>query len=173
MLATAAFLFLAAACDSTDPDVPDTLPDLVFRFSVTGAESHDINFTNVGNVAGTKFANGAYVAVADLLSISSQDFNVWLFGINANTGGVDPGLYPLNQGAADFMGFTNVTGATGYVSTSGSLRIISSELYAEVPGSLSEDYFCDGEFEATLVDSETPPNVINITGSFEGLNIKK
>ncbi len=172
--AALALLLLGSACaKKTTPDVPDTLPDLKFQFSVTGAESHDIDFTLVENVATDVYANGAYVAAADLMTINSQKYTEWILAIGANTGGVDPGLYPLNQSGPDVLAFTNVTAGTGYVSVSGSLKIIRSEKYADLPAGLAEDYFLDGEFEATLQDSETPPNVINITGTFEGLNIKK
>lgn len=127
--------------------------------------------------------NGSVVSAAGLFRMScmknpttSVD-ETWNVSLGAKMQELKPGTYQMNtdNNNADIGGYYNyVVSKTGYTSTSGSI-IISKVVAGQTVGNsvgAGNDYYIDGSFEMTLVDTETPPNSVTITGTFSGINIK-
>lgn len=164
---------VATSCKKDDENNDDNnnnskLPDAVLTLNVSGAESHNISFTLPENVASDYAINGAHVSASQLLTINSMDLPVtWSYGIVAQVSSLQKGTYSINAGMSSFKSPT--TGA-GFSSVTGTLELTKVDLYQNVAS--VDDYFIDGEFTGTYQDTNTPPNIITISGSFSGINIK-
>jgi hypothetical protein len=157
--------------DTPDPDQQDTK----FTAQITGAETATIEFTLTDGVMDDYGISGSYSSIQDgLLQISTMElptgFQLGFFGKKA--GGFSTGTYPIAEvGGVLLGGYTsNNADATvpGYTATSSEIIITRAELVQDV---INETYWADGNFQMTLQDQATPPNVINISGSFEHVAI--
>ncbi|HPE58211.1 MAG TPA: hypothetical protein P5514_02035 [Bacteroidales bacterium] len=172
MILIALGMVLVISCKKDDNNNDDdnsgsTLPDAVFSMEVTGAETHTINFTLPKNVASDYGINGAHLSSQQMLTINSTDLpSTWMYGIVAQVASIKTGTYDINAGMSSFT----TSAGSGYLSVSGTIKITKADLYQAV-GSV-DDWFIDGEFSGTYQDTNTPPNTINITGTFKGVNIK-
>lgn len=157
------------------------IPDAIFKATVSGAQSQNIDVKLVGNTFTDHAVNGSLVSSIGLFSIScmknpttSVD-ETWNVGLFAEMKELKAGTYQMNTNDSYKSGYYNYAlSKTGYTSTSGSI-IISKVVAGQTVGNsvgAGNDYYIDGSFEMTLVDSENPPGTVNITGTFSGVNIK-
>lgn len=155
--------------DTNDDNNNNTsLPDAVFNMTVSGAESQTINFTLPGNVASDFAVNGSQLASAQLLTIQATSLPItWQFGLIADVNSMATGTYAIKVGMSSYIPPSQTT---GYTATGGTLTITKATLYQSV--SSIEDWFIDGTFSGTYQDTNTPPGVVTIAGSFSGVNIK-
>lgn len=167
-------MLLFSACREEEQPEPTALPDLVFQAEITGAVNRSIDFTLPGNMADTRVVNGAYSNPSRLLTINGMENQVWNLSMIISNDGVETGTWAFNQGQADLMAFGDLEAGGSFVSTSGSLTITKADMFQDVGSSLGggDDYFIDGTFSGTLVDNSTPPQTVQVSGSFSGVNIK-
>ena len=170
LIATILIGSLFSSCNTEKDD--DKLPDAVFNATVTGAISQNISFTLPENVAGTEAVNGSYSGAADLFSMNAMNLGgAWQLGVSFSSGSFGVGTYDV----AASSGFTNPSLAqTSFSATSGTISISKSELYQGVGSGLggADDYFIDGTFTILMESADTPPQQIQVSGSFTGINIK-
>ncbi|MCF8276487.1 MAG: hypothetical protein K9J17_07115 [Flavobacteriales bacterium] len=171
LLATFLIGSLCSSCN-TDKDDDDKLPDAIFNATVTGAISQNISFTLAENmVNGTQAVNGSYTGASDMFAMSAQDIGTWQFGISYSATSFGVGTYDV----LGTSGFSNPSLAqAGFLATSGTISISKAELYQGVGSGLggADDYFIDGSFTILMESTDTPPQQIQVSGSFTGINIK-
>lgn len=166
-LLTGAFF---SSCNTTKDD--DPLPDAVFNATVTGAINQVISFTLAENVAGTEAINGTHSGTTDMFAMNAMNLTgAWQLGLFYDSDSFQTGTYDLTSTS----GFNNPSQSqAGFSATSGSITISKADLFQGVGAGLggADDYFIDGSFTATMHSSETPPQEIQVSGTFTGINIK-
>ncbi len=171
LVATILIGSLFSSCNQNDND-DDPLPDAVFNATVTGAVNQVISFTLPENVAGTEAVNGSFTSANDMFAMSAMNLaGAWQLGLFYGNNTWQIGTYDLTGTS----GFTNPSQSqSGFLATSGSITISKSELFQGVGSGVgaADDYFIDGSFTATMESSDTPPQQIQISGTFTGINIK-
>ena len=162
---------MATSCNKT-PD-EDTLPDAIFNATVSGAVNQVISFTLTENVvSGTEAVNGSHSTTTDMFSMGAMELTgAWQFGIFYNSDVFQTGTYDI----LELSGFSNPSQAqAGFSATSGSITITKADLFQGVGSGVgaADDYFVDGSFTMEMESSDVPPLVIQVSGTFTGINIK-
>lgn len=159
------------SCNTTKDDDDDTLPDAVFNATVTGAVNQVISFTLPENVAGSEAVNGSFSSAIDLFSMNAMNLSgAWQLGLSYNNSSFGVGTYDL----AGTSGFTNPSQAqTSFLATSGSITISKADLFQGVGSGVggADTYFVDGSFTAMMESSDTPPQQVQVSGTFSGITI--
>ena len=172
VLASAFMLGAVFTSCNTNKDDDDKLPDAVFNAVVTGAVSQNISFTLPENVAGTEAVNGSYSGATDMFSMLAMNLGgAWQLSLAYNSSAFQTGTYDISTNC----GFTNPSlSQAGFLATGGTITISKADLFQGVGASLgaADDYFVDGSFTTTMASSETPPQQIQVSGTFTGINIK-
>lgn len=166
------FLLALSGCKGAAGE-PDPIPDLVFKVTITGAESRTIDETLEGNVATEFAANGSLSSSIGLFLISAIDFQNYGITLRFTASGVEQGTYQFNQGQQDMASFADYVSGTSYSSTSGSITLSKVDLYQSVGGNIgaADSYFVDGNFTIDLEDQGNPGETITMKGEFTGLSI--
>jgi len=171
IIATLLIGSLFSSCN-TDKDDDDKLPDAVFNATVAGAINQVISFTLPENVTGSEAVNGSYTSAIDLFAMSAMNLGgAWQFGVFFDSDTYGVGTYDVTTSS----GFTNPSlSQAGFLATSGTISISKSELYQGTGSGIggADDYFIDGSFTITMASSDTPPQQIQVSGTFTGINIK-
>lgn len=159
----------------------NALPDAVFKATVTGAQSQNIDVKLIGNTFTDHAVNGSVTSAAGLFTMSCMKNpttsidETWNVSLLAEMPELKAGTYQMNTNDSYKGGYYNyAVSKMGYLSTSGSItitKIVDGQTVGNSVGA-GNDYFIDGSFEMTLIDTETPPNSVMITGTFSGINIK-
>ena len=150
----------------------NTLPDAVFDGSVSGDYNEQIHILVTGNYLnnGNTRIDGGYVTNNNLMILTASVIPNVYVSINAHTGGVDTVTVNLNQDNMDIASYNNFgIGASGFKSVSGTLSITKTE-YLQTVGN-DYDWFVDGNYSMSLVNTDTPPKQVNISGSFKAIHI--
>ncbi len=157
-----------SSCNTNkDDDGPFTLPDLVFSYAVTGHINQSDNWESPEN-SNTLGGHGNGVisnhsTTVNGISISGVGTN-YTFAVSATTANVEPGTYTVTSAS-----FTD--GTNGFVEfVSGTLRIDAATINFTANGVTY--YTIDGNFSVQLNDGFTPPNSINFSADFTGLNVQ-
>lgn len=162
-------VLLLPGCNKQNPE-PDRLPDLIFQATLSGAQTFAINENLPEGKATSFIANGAFVSVSDLLSITALDGQDYNLSIVVSNDMVETGTFPLNQSATDRASFNHFVEGYSFTSTGGTLTITKAELYQGVTS--VEDWYIDGTFSIDLESSTTQGETATLTGEFRGMNIK-
>lgn len=161
---------LLSSCnqDPDDNDGPFVVADLTFDYSVTGHinqsgswESPQNNNELGGHDNGVISNHSTQV---DGISISGVGPD-YTFNITATATNVEAGTYQITNAS-----FSNGSGDAFATPVSGTLRIDVATVNFTAVGVTY--YTIDGNFSASINDGFTPPNNINFSGNFVGLNVQ-
>ena len=151
---------------------PDVLPPAKMTVSVSGDYSDQLTIDLPGNYLDTSQSgqtlNGGYSSPTDQLIIAAT-FDAGFGGITliSNTGGINTGTFNFVNDQTSYNNFS--IGANGFLATSGSLVITKREYITTIGN--DKDYYLDGNFSATMVNTENPPESISISGTFSGVHV--
>lgn len=161
------------SCNQDDEDDDDsTLPDATFNATVTGAINQDLNISLPENfVSGTKVVNGSLNGSSNLFVMNAQDIGTWTFALIYNGSQLQVGTYDV--AATSAFSYPSQAQAA-FSATSGTVSISKAELFQGVGSGVgaADDYFVDGTFTIQMESTDTPPQQLQISGSFSGVNIK-
>jgi hypothetical protein len=151
---------------------PDVIPPAKMTVSVSGDYSDQLTIDLPGNYLDTSQSgqtlNGGYSSPTDQLIIAAT-FDSGFGGITliSNTGGINTGTFSFVNDQTSYNNFS--IGANGFLATSGSLVITKREYITTIGN--DKDYYLDGNFSATMVNTENPPESISISGTFSGIHV--
>lgn len=173
MLLIAVFFVLGACKKDKVTDTPDAyqIPDLVFNGTVkkNGVLDKDISFTIPAQQPVTDYTiSSSYNALSKLMVISIQEISTWIIGLNIDdVNAIKTGTFNVN--GAIPSGYNDIVTGEGGLSTAGELELTKVDLFSSIAG--YDIYYVDGNFNMTVEDTETPPNIFEIEGTFTGVNL--
>ncbi len=157
-----------SSCNTNkDDDGPFVLADLTFSYAVTGHINQSANWESPEN-SNTLGGHGNGVisnhsTTVNKISVSGVGSD-YTFAVSADVTNVAPGTYQVSS--ASFSDGTN--GFADFVS--GTLRIDAATINFTANGVTY--YTIDGNFSVQINDGFTPPNSINFSADFTGLNVQ-
>jgi hypothetical protein len=167
-------LLLGTACKKTEGPTGE-IPDLKVSLTLSqnGTTLDQIAFEGDGQmVPANSAAGGSYNDLANLFAVN---FNGGLgtigpnFGYSGDTGGVKTGSYGIGSSVLNIANFTSSTGGA-YSAIDGSFKIEQVQEYLQLAN--IEEFFIDGSVDFTMVNLADSSEVITLSGTFSGVNIK-
>jgi hypothetical protein len=152
-----------------NPNPPSENADPSFEAIISGAITDTIAFIIPDEIVTSESINGAYVGVANLLSITAIELPTgFQFSIVGNKDSWGTGDFVATGMGGGFGAYSDPNLGRSYLGTASTITITSSELLQDL---VQATYRVDGSFTMTLADNNNPGSTIQINGTFENIVI--